>query len=218
MKHVRLLIFDWDGTLMDSANHIVSSIHSASLDMGLVPREDHEMRNIIGLGMKESVYALYPDEYTDEFALKFASLYRDYFFAEDASQNLFPGTIDTLEELIDMGYMLAVATGKSRNGLNIALKETGMKRLFTESRCADETRSKPHPQMIREILVSLDVNPKQAIMIGDTEYDLEMARNAGVHPVGVSYGVHEISRLQEYNPMHILGAIVELPNWLKEAE
>jgi phosphoglycolate phosphatase len=109
---------------------------------------------------------------------------------------------------------LAVATGKSRRGLDKVLAETSTRELFLESRCADETRSKPHPQMLQEILQALKVEPQQALMIGDTEYDMEMARNAGVHPVGVSYGVHEPDRLNKFKPAHILDNIRHLPVWL----
>jgi len=214
MKEIKLLIFDWDGTLMDSVMHIVDCMRNVIRGLGLEPRTDDEMKNIIGLGMREAIYALYPDQQSPDFADRFTAEYRTYFFSDNAPQQLFDGAVATLEELQQKGYYLAIATGKSRRGLDQVLSETGIGELFLQSRCADETRSKPHPQMLEEILHNLEVAPHQALMIGDTEYDMEMARNAGVHPVGVSYGVHESSRLQKYQPLHILDTIEELPSWL----
>lgn len=214
MTAIKCLIFDWDGTLMDSVMHIVDSMRRVILALELEPRTDDEMKNIIGLGMREAIYALYPDQQTTAFADRFTTEYRTHFFAENAPQQLFSGVITTLEELKKKGYYLAIATGKSRRGLDQVLTETGIGDLFLQSRCADETRSKPHPQMLEEILLDLDMQPQQALMIGDTEYDMEMARNAGVIPMGVSYGVHEPQRLQKYQPVHILDRIEELPVWL----
>jgi phosphoglycolate phosphatase len=214
MNEIKLLIFDWDGTLMDSVVHIVDSMRGAIQQLGLEPRQDEQMKNVIGLGMHEAIRMLYPEYYTNEFANKFTAAYRDYFFSENPPQYLFEGALETLEQLDQLGYMLAIATGKSRRGLDKVLVETGIGSLFAESRCADETRSKPDPLMLEEILQSLDIPPQQAVMIGDTEYDMEMARNAAVQPLGVSYGVHERHRLQKYQPLHILDTISELPGLL----
>lgn len=214
MKEVKCLIFDWDGTLMDSVMHIVASLRHAINALGLESRTEHEMKNIIGLGMREAIYALYPDQQTEEFAARFTAEYRQHFFTDHAPQQLFDGVCETLGLLQQRGYYLTIATGKSRRGLDQVLTETGVGKFFQYSRCADETRSKPHPQMLHEILQQLNIEPQQALMIGDTEYDMEMARHAGVHPMGVSYGVHEPGRLQKYQPVHILNSIVELPGWL----
>jgi len=214
MKDIKLIIFDWDGTLMDSANHIVNCLRGAIKTLGLQHRHDDELKNIIGLGMHEAIFSLYPDQQSTAFADKFTAAYRQTFFADDAPQAMFPGSRKTLEAL-KPHYQLAVATGKSRHGLDLVLEETGLMSFFHESRCADETQSKPHPQMLNEILGSLDVSADEAIMVGDTEYDLEMANLAGVHPVGVSYGVHEVSRLHKHNPVHMLDKIEELPAWLE---
>lgn len=214
MKDIKCLIFDWDGTLMDSVMHIVASMRNVIHALGLETRTDDEIKNIIGLGMREAIYALYPEQQTAEFAERFTVEYRQHFFADDAPQQLFDGVISTLGLLQQKGYYLAIATGKSRHGLDRILAETGIGNYFQHSRCADETRSKPHPLMLQEILQQLDIEPQQALMIGDTEYDMEMACNAGVHPMGVSYGVHERRRLQKYQPVHILDNIVELPDWL----
>jgi len=214
MNDIKLVIFDWDGTLMDSVMHIVDCMRNSIQELGLEARSDDEMKNIIGLGMREAIYALYPDHQTPEFATRFTDAYREYFFTSNAPQSLFDGAIKTLQDLKSKDYGLAIATGKSRKGLDKVLAETGIGGLFQESRCADETRSKPHPQMLEEILQAMAVKPHQALMIGDTEYDMEMARNAGVHPVGVSYGVHEPDRLNKFQPAHILDHIEQLPAWL----
>ena len=199
---------------MDSVMHIVDSMRQVILALELEPRTDDEMTNIIGLGMREAIYALYPDQQTPVFVNRFTAEYRTHFFAENAPQQLFGGVVATLEELKQKGYYLAIATGKSRHGLDQVLAETGIGHLFMQTRCADEARSKPHPQMLEEIMHELDIKPTQAMMVGDTEYDMEMAQNAGVHPMGVSYGVHAPKRLQKYQPVHILDHIRELPAWL----
>ncbi len=216
MNELKLLIFDWDGTLMDSVMHIVGSMRSAIQQLGLEPRQEEDMKNVIGLGMHEAIYMLYPEFKNQDFANHFTAAYRTHFFSENAPQSLFEGVVETLETLQQRGYQLAIATGKSRHGLDKVLAETGIGSLFVESRCADETRSKPDPLMLEEILASLDVKPQQAVMIGDTEYDMDMAARADVHRLGVSYGVHEKRRLQKYQPLHILDNISELPNCLND--
>ena len=214
MKELELIIFDWDGTLMDSEKHIVNCLQGAIDILDLESRHESELKNIIGLGMHEAIFALYPDQQQSvEFANQFTAAYRESFFAHDAPQGLFPGTLKTLETLRPH-YRLAVATGKSRHGLDLVLAETGLQAFFDESRCADETQSKPHPQMLTEILASLNIDADKAIMVGDTEYDLEMANLAGVHPVGVTYGVHETSRLHKHQPVHMLDKIEDLSDWL----
>jgi len=213
MKDLELIIFDWDGTLMDSVMHIVSSLQGAIETLGLEKRQQEDLRNIIGLGMREAIFALYPDQQTTTFADKFTEAYRLFYFAEQAPQTLFSGVRETLESL-QPHYHLAVATSKSRHGLDRILAETGLESFFQISRCADETRSKPHPQMLNEILDTMDVDADKAIMVGDTEYDLEMANRAGVHPVGVSYGVHELDRLHKHKPVTVLDELSELNEWL----
>lgn len=215
MLDKQLLIFDWDGTLMDSVNHIVASMRHAIETLALESRSTDQLRDIIGLGMKEAIYRLYPDQQSTDFANRFSTAYREKFFADQAPQALFDGVEKTLQSLLDEGYLLAVATSKSRHGLDKVLAETGLVDYFVTSRCADETRSKPHPQMLLEILESQQVAAADAIMIGDTVYDLEMAVHANVVPVGVSYGVHKIERLNKFNPAHILDKITDLPNWLE---
>jgi len=215
-KSYELLIFDWDGTLMDSVAHIVASMRAATAELGLAPRDDKQFSDIIGLGMREAINSLFPEQYDDAFAQTFTEAYRKYYFAEDAPQALFPNAENVLRDLHAQEYLLAVATGKSRRGLDKVLHETGLQDVFHASRCADETHSKPHPRMLLEILETTGVEPGNALMIGDTEYDLDMARQAGMHAVGVSYGVHDRERLQTLGPRHILDSIEELPDWLSQ--
>lgn len=210
----RLLIFDWDGTLMDSEYHIVTCMQAAIRDLRLPERNDSEIRNIIGLGLIEAVQTLYPERASVAFAHEMAEAYRRYYFDENAPQQLFPGAVETLEHLLAQDYRLAIATGKSRKGLNLALEETGLSDLFQASRCADETSSKPHPQMLSELLAELGIHKDEAIMIGDTEYDMEMAYNADTKAIAVSYGVHETERLLKYNPIGCIDDITDLPSLL----
>lgn len=210
----KLLIFDWDGTLMDSEFHIVTCMQAAIRDLGLPERNKNEISNIIGLGLIEAVQTLYPEQASESFANRMAEVYRHYYFDENAPQEMFPGAVETLEHLLGQGYQLAIATGKSRKGLDLVLEETGLKNLFQSSRCADETSSKPHPQMLGELLTELEISKDEAIMIGDTEYDMEMAYNAGTKAIAVSYGVHETERLLKYNPIDCIDNITDLPGLL----
>ncbi len=205
-----LVIFDWDGTLMDSEAVIVHCMRSAIQGLGLEPRSDQEISNIIGLGLNEAVTTLYPG--TDEpFAQRVADGYRVHWFnISQSEEDLFPGVERLLQHLRAEGIKTAIATGKSRKGLNLVLQETGIAHLFDASRCADETQSKPHPQMIHELLEELQVEPAAAVMVGDTEWDLSMAHRAGIASVGVCYGVHESHRLRQHAPLACIEAISEI--------
>lgn len=215
MYDIKLLVFDWDGTLMDSETQIVSCMQAAIADLGLEPRDAHQVKNIIGLGLHEAVAGLYPQ--ADAVLVHaIADRYRDHWLAGDRQSPLFPGVETTLQLLKAEGFSLAVATGKGRRGLDKVLHETGLAELFDATRCSDETRSKPHPLMLEQLMTELHMAPEQTVMIGDTEYDMEMARNAGAHPVAVSYGVHEWTRLQQHAPLTCLDQITELSDWLAE--
>ncbi len=216
-ESVRLIIFDWDGTLMDSQTQIVSSMQAAIEDLRLESRSTDECCNIIGLGLKEAVDVLYPGR-DAAFLEQFVGRYRHHWFSVSHQSELFPGARETLELLKDAGFQLAVATGKGRAGLDKVLKETGLGTFFATTRCSDESLSKPHPRMLHEILASVDLDPAQALMIGDTEYDLAMANAAGVGPVAVSYGVHTRERLLQHNPLVCLDGISELADWLADTE
>jgi phosphoglycolate phosphatase len=214
MSWFELLVFDWDGTLMDSEERIVASASAAIAELGLPPRSREAIRNIIGLGLPEAMQALYPGLDARSY-VRLIDRYRDHFLAEAGSpMPLFPGAAETLTELRAAGFTLAVATGKSRRGLDRALAETQLAGLFAATRCADETRSKPHPQMLLELMAELGRPAAATLMIGDSEYDLQMALEAGVAAVGVGYGVKGCERLLDYRPLACFDVIQELPGWL----
>jgi phosphoglycolate phosphatase len=195
-----LFVFDWDGTLIDSAAKIVGCMRQAALDMRLESLETKVIKDIIGLGLPEAIRTLYPLLEMDG-VLEYKQRYSDHFVAADQVLcPLFPGAFDTLSALKAQGHQLAVATGKSRRGLARALAQQGWEELFDATRCADETASKPDPRMLHEILCELRMLPSQAVMIGDTEFDMAMARNAAVSRIAVTYGAHEVERLQRYDP------------------
>ncbi len=197
----KLLIFDWDGTLSDSVTRIVLSIQLAAKDHRLsVPTFD-AAKDIIGLGLGEAINRLFPNVapvLAAEFGATFSSHYRRH---ASGSTDFFPGVISTLQYFHEADYLMAVATGKSRAGLDRELAESGLEYLFNASRCADETRSKPDPLMIDQLLEQLQVKAEDAVMVGDTEFDMQMAVNAGVPRIAVSYGAHEASRLKLFNPI-----------------
>lgn len=213
-KVFELLVFDWDGTLMDSEAHIVSSMQRAVADAGLPPVSREKVSNIIGLGLREALVSLIPGQ-TDEQYQALTDHYRVHFFTDDPCEP-FEGAESVLQSLQDQGYLLAVATGKGRRGLDRVLTHTGFERFFCTTRCADETCSKPDPQMLHEIMEIMDVAPHRTLMIGDTEYDLRMALAAGTPSLGVDYGVHERGRLLSCDPLACLTSIEELPDWLAQ--
>jgi len=212
LNNIELIIFDWDGTLIDSEANIVQCMQWMIADLNLPARTTDELSNIIGLGLYEALGALFPEHGATDYE-RMIDRYRYHFFASDPSQP-FPGVQQVLQQLNENEYLLAVATGKGRRGLDKALDSTGFRPWFHATRCADETRSKPHPQMLQEILDELDVKPQHALMIGDTEYDLQMANNVGMPALGVSYGVHEPARLSQYQPVAIIDEIGALLDWL----
>lgn len=209
-----LLVFDWDGTLIDSASKIVSCMQAAIKVCDLPELEDEAVSNIIGLGLREATGMLFPS--LDESAHRqLHEVYAQHFVAADQVPcDFFPGALDGLAALRDAGYTLAVATGKSRRGLNRVMQATGTGDLFAATRCADETQSKPHPQMLLELLAETGVPKARALMIGDTEYDLTMAANADVASVGVSFGVHSNARLEACDPLQIVDSHAEFSRWL----
>jgi len=216
-KLIRLVIFDWDGTLMDSEHQIVQAMQASILDLELESRSDEACKDIIGLGLKEAIQRLYPGS-DDALLEDIVERYRYHWFNGGTRSELFAGAADTLYLLKEAGYKLAIATGKGRAGLEKVLHETGLQDVFDATRCADETCSKPHPQMLQEILEQLNIKAHQALMVGDTEYDIQMAHNAQVGPVAVSYGVHDTSRLLSFDPLLCLDDITQLQPVLLEPE
>lgn len=212
-KQFDLIVFDWDGTLMDSEVKIVRCMQAAAADVGIPDVGVASIRNIIGLGLTEAMHALYPDQ-SPAHQAQLVERYRRHFLELDATaMPLFPGVVEGLEDLRAQGYLLAIATGKARRGLNRVLDETGMQYLFTSSRCADETLSKPHPKMLQEILAETGVEPHRALMVGDTVYDMEMARQAQVAGLAVSYGVHARERLLECGARACVDSFPEVCAW-----
>jgi phosphoglycolate phosphatase len=213
-QHLRLIVFDWDGTLMDSEAKIVSCMRVAGNELGLTALDDKTLRDVIGLGLMEAIETLYPGAALDVHRA-FADRYRHHFLSADGESSLFfDGALELVQGLRRRGILLGVATGKSRRGLNRVLAEHDCGGFFHATRCADETFSKPHPQMLLEIMDELDVAPEHTLMVGDTEYDLQMAKNAGVHAVGVSYGVHERARLLRHQSLACVDNVQELAAWL----
>lgn len=202
MNHkYRLLIFDWDGTLSNSVSRIAHCIQVAAKENGQnVPTFD-EAANIIGLGLNEAVSQLFP-EADMQLVAKITASYSAYYRVKDAGpSDFFPFVIDTLKQLKASGYKLAVATGKSRAGLDRAFKASSIDDLFHDSRCASETASKPNPLMLAQLLQEFGLQPDQALMIGDTEYDMDMAQRINMPRLGVSYGAHHADRLIQYHPV-----------------
>ena len=212
----KLIVFDWDGTLMDSEAKIVACMHSAIKDLGMEARSNAELRHIIGLGLREALTQLYPEGTDSEYQL-LVERYRHHFLhADDTASPLFEGSRELIESLSQTEHFLAIATGKGRQGLDKVLNETGLADCFHYTRCADETHSKPHPQMLLDIMDYLGIEKEHTLMIGDTVYDLQMASNAGVDSLAVSYGVHEQHLLQECGPLAIVNDIQQVAQWLTE--
>ncbi|MDH5392157.1 MAG: HAD-IA family hydrolase [Gammaproteobacteria bacterium] len=214
-KNFELIVFDWDGTIMDSQQRILDCLKAAAKDCGATQLGDEVFSNVIGLGLKEATENLYPD-FTAHQVQQYADRYRYHYLVENKTHSpLFEGTREMLQRLHDAGYWLAVATGKGREGLDLVLNESGLGAFFLSTRCASETFSKPHPLMLEEIMHELAVEPAQTLMIGDTEYDMELAKNAGTHCLAVSYGVHSLERLLKHAPLGHINHLHELPEWLE---
>ncbi|UOD49600.1 HAD-IA family hydrolase [Orrella daihaiensis] len=214
MSQYELVVFDWDGTLMDSTGGIVRAIQSASRDMGFEVPDDHAAAWVIGLSLDEALERLAP-KMTNRDREKYLERYRYHYLTQDMELRLFDGVIPMLDALSNQGVMMAVATGKSRVGLNRALHSTGLGQYFAVTRCADETHGKPNPRMLLEIMADLATKPDAAVMIGDTTHDLGMAANAGIHGLGVSYGAHPVSELRTHPHLDIVDSVAGVHDWLK---
>jgi len=214
----KLIVFDWDGTVADSLQGIVSSIKVAITDTQLPLRETDAILRVIGLGLDEAAASLYP-EIDTSLRNKLIEHYRQNYLAEPIGKTaLYPHAEATFTRLLDEGYLLAIATGKSRRGLDRAIADTNVKQYFQATRCADETFSKPHPQMLYELMDTLGVASADTVMVGDSEYDLQMAANAGTVSIAVSYGAQPISRLQAFKPLAGIHCLSELPDCLNQQE
>ncbi|HEY6898326.1 MAG TPA: HAD-IIIA family hydrolase [Rhodocyclaceae bacterium] len=213
-RRFELIVFDWDGTLMDSAAMIVSSIQLAAVDMGLKSPAESRARYVIGLGLEEALRHVLPELAEHRYG-ELVDRYRHHYLTRDHQLTLFDGAEALVRELHGEGRMLAVATGKSRIGLERALEASGLGPLFHATRCADECHSKPHPQMLEELMDEFGVLPETTLMIGDTSHDLQMATNAGVAAVGVSYGAHDRDGLDAHGALYCADTVEDLRQWLK---
>ncbi|MDL2357511.1 MAG: HAD-IIIA family hydrolase [Pseudomonadota bacterium] len=214
-KQFDLIVFDWDGTLMDSTSTIVKSIQAAAKDLGLPIPRDEDASHVIGLGLHEAMQAAMPN-IDPALYPRVVERYRFHYLTKDPELVLFDGVRDMLMELSQHGYFLAVATGKSRVGLNRALNAVGLLSLFDATRCADETFSKPHPAMLQELTRELGQDLRRTAMIGDTSHDLLMANNAGAAAIAVEYGAHPLDQLQSCRPMYSAPTVAQLHAWLTE--
>lgn len=212
-KQFDLIVWDWDGTLADSTGMITKAVVDAAEQVGLPKLDPASARNIIGLGLKESIHALFGD-LPPELAQKLAMQYSANYYAGEQAIPLFEGAKSTIVELSRRGYKLAVATGKGRRGLNLALQHCGLANYFHATRTMDECFSKPHPQMLDEIMDACVVTPERTLMIGDTSYDLQMAKNASVQAVAVTFGAQSREQLLSYNSIEMFHQFEELSTWL----
>jgi phosphoglycolate phosphatase len=210
-----LIVFDWDGTLMDSTATIVKCIQAAAKDLSLPVPSDEAAAHVIGLGLSEAMQAVMPD-IDPALYPRMTERYKYHFLTKDHELVLFAGVREMLAELSQQGYFLAVATGKSRVGLNRALNAVGLLSLFDATRCADETFSKPHPAMLQELTRELGQDMRRTVMIGDTTHDLLMANNAGAAGIAVEYGAHPLPQLQSCKPIYSAKTARELHRWLSE--
>lgn len=213
-KRYDLIVFDWDGTVMDSTAVIAGSIQAACRDLGLPIPSDETARHVIGLGLDQALRYAVP-EMPEAMRPDLVERYRHHFLAQDEAIPLFDGARETIMELHGAGYWLGVATGKSHAGLNRAMESTGMKSYFHATRTADQTFSKPNPAMLYELMDELGVSAERTLMVGDTTHDVQMAQNAKVDVVAVGHGAHPPEQLQELNPLALAEDFAELRAWLK---
>jgi phosphoglycolate phosphatase len=214
-KRYDLIVFDWDGTVMDSTAVIAGSIQAACRDLGLPVPSDGAARHVIGMGLVQALRYAVPDA-PESMHEPLVARYRHHFLAQDEAIPLFADARETIAELHSAGYRLAVATGKSRNGLERALQASDMAGYFHAMRTADQTFSKPHPAMLLEIMDELGATAERALMVGDTTHDLQMAINAGVDALGMTHGAHPVEQLRALRPLALLDDFAGLRTWLAE--
>ena len=210
-----VIVFDWDGTLVDSAGDIVGAMQAASEALGIPAPPVERMRRAIGLGLAEAFRQIF-DEHTDDEREELMQRYRQHYInlPPQVHGKAFAGIPEMLGELERRGHVLAVATGKARAGLNRSLSANRLGHMFRETRCADESASKPHPLMLEQLSLRLCVEPEDMLMVGDTTYDMEMARNFGCRAVGVSWGVHEEAELRDAGAEMVFADLTAFPEWL----
>ncbi|MDR2710885.1 MAG: HAD-IA family hydrolase [Burkholderiales bacterium] len=212
-RRFRLLVFDWDGTVVDSTAPIVRAVQASYRDLGMAVPEEKAVRYIIGLELGKAFFTLSPD-LPERIVDELLERYRYHYMQDDAAIPLFDGMRALLERLDRENYFLAVATGKSRKGLDRMLRQQGLARRFHATRCADESFSKPHPEMLLYLMERLSVAPEETLMIGDTTHDLQMAKNARAPSLAVSWGAHDKENLYKNEPLAIVDSVAALDTWL----
>lgn len=208
-----LIAFDWDGTLFDSTQIIVKCIQAAVRDVGGTVPTDREASYVIGMALNQALAHAAPDVPPGKY-IELGARYRYHYVKHQNDISLFEGVLPLLQSLKERQHLLAVATGKSRRGLDEALHTVALRGIFDGSRTADETAGKPDPLMLRELMSEFDVAPERVLMIGDTTHDLQMAVNAGCAGVGVSYGAHEPDAFHVLAPRHVAHSVRDLHEWL----
>jgi phosphoglycolate phosphatase len=209
----KLVVFDWDGTLMDSTGTISRCIRKASTEAGLPDPGPSIASYVIGLGLSDALKHAAPGASPEQIQ-RLVERYRHYYRIWGDELVLFDDAMSTIHQLAKHPINLAVATGKSRLGLNQAFDQTGLGKIFQSSRCADECNSKPHPQMLFELMEEFSARPEETVMIGDTTHDIKMAHAAGVSAVGLTTGAHPVSTLQAFEPHHIFPSLQAMTPWL----
>ncbi|WP_395702974.1 HAD family hydrolase [Aquabacterium sp.] len=209
-----LIVFDWDGTLFDSTALIVRSIQAACQDIGVPVPSDADAAYVIGLGLRDALQHAVPGLPESRYP-ELGQRYRHHYFARQHELVLFPGTLDMLRALKTRNHWLAVATGKSRRGLDEALQTVQLKGVFDGTRTADETASKPDPLMLQQLMREFGTEPERTLMIGDTTHDLMLAANAGTASIGVSYGAHAPEAFAELGPLFVAHSTADLHDWLQ---
>ncbi len=212
-RNFDLIVFDWDGTLFDSTALITRCIQSACVDLGLTRPSDEQASYVIGMGLVEALQHAAPGLPRERYP-ELGARYRHHYLARQHEIMFFDGTLAMLEALKARGHLLAVATGKSRSGLNDALNTSALRGIFDATRTADETASKPDPRMLNELMDDLVVGAERTLMIGDTTHDLQLALNAGVASIGVSYGAHDHAAFEAFPTKHVAHSMADLHDWL----
>ncbi len=211
-----LIVFDWDGTVMDSTGHIARSFQLACMDLGLACPSLHDANWIIGMGLVPALQQILPDLPASEYP-RLSAAYRTHFLAADDALPLFPGMAQLVAELAASRNWLAVATGKTRQGLERALDQSGLRPYFDASCCADESFAKPNPAMLFNVIERTGADRRRTLMIGDTVHDLNMAEQAGVDAVAVSYGAHPVDVLASSRALAVVDTCAALRDWLLAA-
>ncbi|MDX3893576.1 HAD-IA family hydrolase [Pusillimonas sp.] len=213
MNRYKAVVFDWDGTVMDSTRAIVASIQGACADLGLPVPDARQASWVIGLSLESALYHAVPTLTADLFD-DFQNRYRAHYLGQDGQLPLFDGMAELLASLRGRGVLLGVATGKSRLGLDRVLTQRSMHGQFDVTRCADESFSKPHPAMLLEIMDALCLEPDEVLMVGDTSHDMQMARNAGIDGLAVTYGAHDPEALNAGEPLAMVDSVAQMRDWL----